>query len=120
MQCVSLSQLFVTLLEESKKRFDLDAITLNLLFVVLLVETTTTKAMEIAERIRQRIQDNRTTFEDKTMQVTVSIGVADFQGRIDTTMPSDGQEKMLITVADHTLYQAKKAGRNCVVSATSA
>ena len=86
-------------------------------FVVLLVETENTIAMEIAERIRQRIQDNHTAFEDKTMQITVSIGVADFHGRVDNTKPSDGQEKILITTADHALYQAKKAGRNCVVSA---
>ncbi len=89
-------------------------------FVVLLIGTTTTKAIEIAERIRQRIQDNRTTFEGKTMQFTVSIGIADFQGHIDKTMPSDGQEKTLITAADHALYQAKKTGRNCVVSTASA
>lgn len=58
-------------------------------FVVLLVETETTKAIEVAERIWQRIQDNHTAFEDKTMQVTVSIGVADFHGRVNNTKPSD-------------------------------
>lgn len=89
-------------------------------FVALLVETEATKAMEVAERIRQRIQNNHTTFEDKTMQVTVSIGVADFHGRVDNTMPSDGLEKTLITAADHALYQAKKTGRNCVVRAALA
>lgn len=89
-------------------------------FVALLVETGATKAMKVAERIRQRIQDNPTTFEDKTMQVTVSIGVADFHGRTDNSMSSDGQETALVTAADHALYQAKKTGRNCVVSAALA
>ena len=89
-------------------------------FVALLVETEATKAMQVAERIRQRIQNNPTVFEDKTMQVTVSIGVADYQGRVDNAMPSDGQEQTLITAADHALYQAKNSGRNRVVANSSA
>lgn len=88
-------------------------------FAALLIETGAVKAMEVAERIRKRIQDSSTEFAGKMMQVTVSIGVADFQSRSNNTQPSDEQGTVLVSNADNALYQAKQAGRNRVVSAAS-
>src|ERR1700761_6223374 len=65
---------------------------------------------EVAERIRRRIGEarltRRTTGEEIT-SVTVSIGVAQFR----MAESADG----MIERCDRALYQAKRAGRNCVV-----
>jgi diguanylate cyclase len=65
---------------------------------------------EAAERIRRRIGEarltRRTTGEEIT-SVTVSIGVAQFR----MAESADG----MIERCDRALYQAKRAGRNCVV-----
>jgi diguanylate cyclase (GGDEF)-like protein len=70
-------------------------------FGVLLEHTTTEQATAVAERIRAGI-------ESLGIGVTVSCGVASM-----TPRDPDGS-KVLIDRADHALYAAKAAGRNCV------
>ena len=72
-------------------------------FAILLPQTSTDEAAQIAERIRKRIE--RTEFPKR--QVTVSIGIAGCSNEIDT--PKD-----LISAADVALYAAKNHGRNNV------
>lgn len=76
-------------------------------FAVILNETDLPGAMEVAERIRKRVES--TEFPER--RITVSIGVAEF--------PRDAADaNALVAVADEALYVAKNAGRNQVVQAT--
>ncbi len=79
-------------------------------FLVILPETDLKGGMQIAERIRKRIE---TTPVDG-LTVTVSIGVATtFKGLIEN--PTE-----LIKLSDQALYLAKDSGRNLVVTLQNA
>jgi diguanylate cyclase (GGDEF)-like protein len=73
-------------------------------FAVILPETGSSGALEVAERIRARVQGEK--FEHR--EVTVSVGVSEY--------PSDGDSAdAIISIADAALYAAKHGGRNRVV-----
>jgi len=92
------------LLKESTRTVDCVARYGGEEFALLLPETAAAGALEVAERIRARIEAER--FPERA--VTVSIGVAEF--------PSDGDRPdKVIEVADAALYEAKHSGRNRVV-----
>jgi diguanylate cyclase (GGDEF)-like protein len=79
-------------------------------FAVVLPETTCEGAVLLGERIRQVVESQPFSYENKPYQVTISLGVA-------TTM---GDESMtpeeLIRLADEKLYRAKNLGRNRIES----
>jgi diguanylate cyclase (GGDEF)-like protein/putative nucleotidyltransferase with HDIG domain len=80
-------------------------------FSILLPETTSEQALEIAERIRRALADLRFDVETSSepIQATVSIGVASF--------PADGRlGNELIHQADLAVYRAKLQGRNRVLA----
>ena len=78
-------------------------------FIALLPETHIQDAMIIAERIRQRIQQEYLYLKpDQPLSFTVSIGVAELKSHKQ-------QLDELVKQADIALYQAKENGRNCVV-----
>jgi diguanylate cyclase (GGDEF)-like protein len=89
-------------------------------FVVALPETDSDGAVELAERVRSRIEleeipfvegDGRRDGEvDHWLNVTASIGVASMPG-------SAGDLETLIAAADAALYAAKRAGKNRVETA---
>jgi diguanylate cyclase (GGDEF)-like protein len=79
-------------------------------FLVVLPETTTSTARELAERICLRVRETPCQYQDQSLTVTLSIGVAGIRGSDDT---ADG----IIARADHMLYEAKGAGRNRVCCA---
>jgi two-component system, cell cycle response regulator len=76
-------------------------------FALVLRETPLRIAVDIAERIRMAIEKNVYQFEDKTITVTMSVGVAS----VDSTCASSDD---LIATADKALYDAKNQGRNRV------
>ncbi len=78
-------------------------------FVMLLNHTDRAGAAIAAERIRQRIHAVTTPVEDDTIRTTASIGAA-------SLVAGDNMET-LFDRADEALYAAKRAGRNCVISA---
>ena len=78
-------------------------------FGIVLVETSPSEALEVAERLRQSIAEQVFQFEESTFQVTVSIGVATTNGDEQLTTQD------MIRIADQKLYQAKNSGRNRVV-----
>ncbi|OGT16650.1 MAG: hypothetical protein A3J49_11005 [Gallionellales bacterium RIFCSPHIGHO2_02_FULL_57_16] len=78
--------------------------------LIVLVEVDKERAMRVAETIREKVASEQMQVgEDRTASITVSIGVATYNGHPDyETMMKD---------ADGALYQAKEAGRNrCVAS----
>lgn len=79
-------------------------------FALALVETSLEGAVDVAERIRASVEKHPFRFEDKPFTLTVSLGVAFTTG--DATLTAAG----LVRQADDKLYQAKRAGRNRVVS----
>lgn len=79
-------------------------------FVLVLVETAHGGASELAERIRRLVESRVFEFEGKQLHVTVSLGVASTVGEEPIT-PTD-----LLRMADEKLFEAKRAGRNKVMS----
>jgi len=76
-------------------------------FAVLLPGSDIAGGAVVAERLRSAISSMRVKGQNKTLQVTVSIGVSQ-SGRGD----ADGFETL--KRADSALYSAKNAGRDCV------
>ncbi len=76
-------------------------------FVILLPETEKEGAMELAEQLRRRVGDYDFVFEGEEIPITISVGVATIHG-------DSLSENELIKLADDKLYEAKKAGRNCI------
>lgn len=77
-------------------------------FVVLLPETPAKGAMDVAQRIRNAIAHSPLPVDGKSINCTVSIGVAAY--------PEDGGTiDAVIARADRAMYQAKQSGRNGVV-----
>ena len=79
-------------------------------FAVLCPNTALPIAQLCADKIRAAVAENLPTFEDKSLPVTVSLGVAEFKPG------SDASAEALFGRADEKLYQAKNSGRNRVCS----
>jgi diguanylate cyclase (GGDEF)-like protein len=76
-------------------------------FAVLLNDSTGRDALDVAERIRTRVEEQ----EFPGRKITISIGMAEF--------PDHGYTaEAVISSADEALYEAKRGGRNKVVRAT--
>jgi len=77
-------------------------------FAVLCPNTPLAAAKNCAERVRAAVAANLPIFEEKSLPVTVSLGVAEF------TAGSEEEPEALYGRADEKLYQAKDSGRNRV------
>jgi len=75
-------------------------------FLLMMPETEIEGAIEVAERIRNKIAAEKLPVGT----ITVSVGVAAFPGHGDAA-------EALIAAADAALYEAKRAGGNCVTAA---
>lgn len=82
-------------------------------FVLVLVETKLEQAVEVAERLRESVASRQFRFESQPIRLTVSVGVAATAGDPAVTATS------LLKTADENLYQAKRMGRNKVVSSST-
>lgn len=78
-------------------------------FVILLPATDMKTAFDLAERIRQNIEDHTFEYEGQVIKQTISLGVS--QLNQDMASPKD-----LLENADQKLYQSKTNGRNRVTS----
>lgn len=76
-------------------------------FVIVLPETGARGAWRMGERLRERVGANPFAFEEREIQVTVSVGIALLEEEMRTPME-------LLDRADTMLYQAKRAGRDRV------
>jgi len=78
-------------------------------FAIILPETSSNEAKQIAERIRLAIESTRLGFDNGNIQeihVTLSIGI--------TNLMLGDDINQLLSRADLALYQAKENGRNRV------
>ncbi|MCU0535093.1 MAG: diguanylate cyclase [Hydrococcus sp. Prado102] len=81
-------------------------------FAIILPNTPTEGAMQVAQSIRQEVQKLRIPHQASAVgdYVTMSLGIA-------TKIPTQElSAKELIEAADRALYQAKEQGRNCAVA----
>ncbi len=84
-------------------------------FVLILPNTAMEGALVVANAIRQGVQAEAFPLGQEAIRVTVSLGVATFNGAdLTARNPAD-----LIQAADKALYRAKENGRNKVESAAS-
>ena len=98
------------ILRRSVRSIDLSARYGGEEFAVILPEVDLRGAAVVAERLRAGIEAYRFPSEEGPLQVTVSIGVAEFRPE---RMRSASQ---LIAEADRALYQSKDMGRNRVTA----
>jgi len=75
-------------------------------FVVIITHVERPNLDMVIERIRRELEAQQFTFENRTLRVTASFGVAGFHKRV---VPNFSQ---LLREADIALYAAKRAGRN--------
>lgn len=77
-------------------------------FLILLPQTTLQDALEAAEHLRSRVEKTRYVFKRQVLQITISVGVSQYQ-------EGEHVETTLLSKADKMLYVAKNSGRNRVV-----
>ncbi|MEA3489823.1 MAG: GGDEF domain-containing protein [Candidatus Omnitrophota bacterium] len=91
-------------------------------FAILLMETgmedatnvakrlkdLTDQALEVADRIKKRVQKTEIDIEHTGASVTLSMGVSSYNGA------EDYKPEYLISEADHALYESKNNGRNLI------
>lgn len=75
--------------------------------IVFLPHTDPLGAIDVAERIRERVQAVEVAWKDTKVSTTVSIGVSPMRAELPSL-------DWMIHEADTALYAAKSAGRNCV------
>ncbi|MFW2366765.1 MAG: HDOD domain-containing protein [Desulforhopalus sp.] len=84
-------------------------------FVVILPETNNEQGLCVAEKLRTIIEKHSFSNEGETYHVTASFG----QASADPADDDDFSKNELISQADKALYEAKKKGRNQVVTYSS-
>jgi two-component system cell cycle response regulator len=76
-------------------------------FMIVLTGSTAQEGMDIAERLRKRIQDHLFVYDGTRVAVTISMGVAELT-------PSMTDFKDIYRASDKALYVSKQSGRNRV------
>jgi diguanylate cyclase (GGDEF)-like protein len=79
-------------------------------FAVWLLGADQARAVEVAERLRARVESAPFRWQGETRALTISCGVAAYP------VPIRHPDNMMVS-ADAALYRAKNAGRNQVVAA---
>ncbi len=79
--------------------------------LILLPDTASQGALQVAEKLRESMADTAITAGDTHIHQTISLGIASFQGGDDIDA--------VISRADEALYRAKHNGRNRVEVADS-
>lgn len=76
-------------------------------FAILLPQTSLAGATDLADRLRHAVEVQPVKFKGEELGVTISLGVASYPDAVRS-------RETLFRSADRALYEAKKAGRNCV------
>ncbi len=84
-------------------------------FLIALPETPESKAIDVANRLRIAVaQRALATVGDKSIFITVSIGIAIFYPQGDQYLDSSTVIRKYYNLCDSAMYHAKQAGRNQV------
>ena len=86
-------------------------------FIALLSNIEESMAQDVAERIRKKVKEIVVDTEGVCISVTISIGSATYKPTKGVHLKSDTVSAELIQKSDQALYNAKKEGRDRVVSA---
>lgn len=78
-------------------------------FAVLLPETGGEGAGRVAEQLRRAVEQLRLPYRDAVLTITISLGVAEAE-------PATPSFEDVLRAADQAMYEAKRRGRNQVVS----
>lgn len=70
------------------------------------LKTLTDQAIEIADRIKEKVEHTQIAVDHTHATVTMSMGVSSYNGT------EDYKPEYLISTADHALYESKDKGRN--------
>jgi two-component system, cell cycle response regulator len=92
-------------------------------FALILPELDRPRAALVAEKLRRLIEAEHFVFDQVTIRVTISMGVADLSEYMQTARMVEGEGGLtsevnyfaFIKLADDRLFQAKNAGRNRVI-----
>ncbi|HAK53125.1 MAG TPA: GGDEF domain-containing protein [Gammaproteobacteria bacterium] len=98
------------LIEDTARGYDVFARYGGEEFVFLLRGATLEAAVNLAERVREAVQNHVFQYDSVDLQITVSMGVICWNG--DDEME---EAEALVEAADKHLYAAKEGGRNRVV-----
>lgn len=102
-------QHFANILRRSVRKTDIVARYGGDEFGILLPETKKSMAMRVSEKIRREVESHPFCWGDKSLPITVSIGVA--AALQEGVRDWNG----LLNAADQALYRAKDGGRNAVM-----
>lgn len=75
-------------------------------FMVIVYDSEQTDLQAIGEKILKRIAECKVPYKEHTLSITVSIGIATWQG---------GSFDQVVSMADRAMYRAKESGRNRLV-----
>jgi diguanylate cyclase (GGDEF)-like protein len=81
-------------------------------FCVIVPETDLSGAVELAERIRKKLQEASGNWRESEPRITASFGIATYKGRSGSEL-----RNQLFRAADGAMYKAKADGRNRVRTA---
>lgn len=77
-------------------------------FVIACPETPPDKAINLAERIRETVEEHAYEWEGQKLSVTISLGIASFAKK------AEERADLFLRDADSALYASKEGGRNRV------
>ncbi|MFC4352844.1 PleD family two-component system response regulator [Fodinicurvata halophila] len=96
--------------EENVRDFDLLSRYGGEEFVLVMPDTTAEQALNIAERLRERIGSFAVDINEQVGALTVSVSIG-----VSVTSDPTAKPETLLEEADHALYEAKRGGRDRVV-----
>jgi len=100
---------FASILSDTCRSFDIVSRNGGEEFSAILLDCSAIKAVEIAEKIRKRVENHKFSVSDRNLiNITISIGVSAYPEVTDNV-------DNLLGYADNALYSAKRTGRNKVV-----
>lgn len=102
-------QLIATSIQNNVRQLDLACRYGGEEFAVILPSTDIATSIQVAERIRQAIENAHIMSGENCIKLTISIGISSYAGK-----RNDDNWHKLVERADQELYRAKEQGRNQV------